>query len=36
MEKWSRKSFFPMTGKKRNLKKCGELKAKDKLADAWG
>ena len=34
MERWDRKFFFPMTEKR--LKKCGELKARDKLADVCG
>ena len=33
---WSYDVFFPMTEKKKGLKKCGELKARDKLADVCG
>ena len=28
--------LFSYDRKEKKLKKCGELKAKDKLADAWG
>lgn len=34
MEKWNRSHFLSMTERKKRLKKTGELKAREKLADA--